>query len=88
MVIFCTNSNAPITFRDPVEADFLKSGTRKNFLTPKHEVIEEHMSITEEDGGYLIKNNTERFRKWQEASALGHWAVMRTVVPDEVWENW
>ena len=72
-----------------MEQDFLKSQTRKNFLTPIHELVaEEYMSIKEEDGGLLLRNNTERFRKWQEMSALGHWAVMRTVLPKEVWENW
>ena len=37
---------------------------------------------------FLRKNGTEGFRGWQEQSALGHWAVMRTVIPKEIWENW
>ncbi|KAG9243199.1 S-adenosyl-L-methionine-dependent methyltransferase [Calycina marina] len=87
MVIFCINSDAPINFRKPVPRDFLSSGTRESFLVPKHEVLEEHMAIQEEDG-VLLRNGTERFRKWQEQNALGHWAVMRTVLPKEIWENW
>lgn len=88
MVIFCTNQASPITFRSPVEADFLKSGARRMFLLPKHEVKAEHIELRENDGGFLRSNGTERFRGWQETSAMGHWAVMRTVLPKEVWEEW
>ena len=88
MVIFCTNSAAPVTFRSPKVADFLKSGARKAFLLPKHEVREEDVGRRVEDGGVLSRNDTGRFRGWQEKSALGHWAVMRTVLPKEIWEEW
>jgi hypothetical protein len=36
----------------------------------------------------LSSNDTERFRGWQEKSAMGHWAVMRTVLPEKIWEDW
>ncbi|KAH8598814.1 S-adenosyl-L-methionine-dependent methyltransferase [Bisporella sp. PMI_857] len=88
MVIFCTNSDSPVTFRRPVEQDFLRSQARKVYLYPKYEVKDEHIALREDDGGVLTKNDTERFRGWQQASALGHWAVMRTVLPSEVWEDW
>jgi len=55
---------------------------------PKHEVKYEDIEATEEDGGVLLRNGTERFRKWQQTSAMGHWAVMRTVLPKEIWEDW
>jgi hypothetical protein len=41
-----------------------------------------------EGAGILRRNETERLVKWHEMSALGHWAVMRTVLPEEVWEAW
>lgn len=41
-----------------------------------------------EKEGLLLRNGTEAFRKWQLQSAMGHWAVMRTVLPREVWEDW
>lgn len=44
-----------------------------------------------EDGegkGVLWRNGTEVFKKWHESSALGHWGVMRTVIPPEIWEGW
>jgi len=88
MVIFCTNAADKVTFRKPTETDFLHSGARKVFLMPEHEVDEAIFIEVESDGGVLSRNDTERFKNWQQASALGHWAVMRTVLPDIVWENW
>lgn len=58
------------------------------FLLPIHEVDYAVFEEKEEDGGVLSKNDTERFRGWQQKSALGHWAVMRTVLPSEIWEGW
>jgi hypothetical protein len=88
MVIFCTNSEDPITFRSPVAKDFLGSGARREFLLPTHEVEKDEFALLEGDGGLLLRNDTERFRAWQQTSALGHWAVMRTVLPKEIWEDW
>lgn len=36
----------------------------------------------------LRRNDTKALESYHETSALGHWVVMRTVVPDFVWENW
>ncbi|TVY73563.1 Polyamine aminopropyltransferase [Lachnellula suecica] len=88
MVIFCTNDTDKVTFRQPIEADFLNSGARKIFLLPQHEVDEGLFVEIESDGGILSRNDTERFKSWQQQSALGHWAVMRTVLPARVWEDW
>ncbi|KAL2062809.1 hypothetical protein VTL71DRAFT_5881 [Oculimacula yallundae] len=104
MVIFCvkpttssssipsdpsTSSNTPtVTFRDPVEKDFLGSRARQAYLLPIHEVDYEAFGFKEGDGGVLRRNDTQRFKAWQEESAKGHWAVMRTVIPEGVWENW
>ena len=88
MVIFCTNAVDKVTFRRPTEADLLSSGARKAFLMPQHEVDEAVFTEVKSDGGILRRNDTERFKNWQQTSALGHWAVMRTVLPDMVWENW
>lgn len=89
-----------ITFRKPVVGDFLGSKAREAFLLPVHEV--DYMKFVDGGGngrkevksggvegeGMLFKNGTEQFRGWQQTSALGHWSVMRTVVPGWVWENW
>jgi hypothetical protein len=88
MVIFCTNSEDQVTFRKPTEADFLGSHARKMFLLPKHEVADNDFKAVEGDGGILRKNDTQRFKGWQQTGALGHWAVMRSVLPKEIWEDW
>lgn len=71
-----------------MEGDFLNSGARKAFLVPQHEVDHSVFEEVEGDGGILSRNDTERFKGWQQRSALGHWAVMRTVLPDSIWEDW
>ena len=81
-----------LRFRRAEIGDLLDSPARRAFLMPKHEIqldafgtIEE----LEELGGLLYKKDAnDRFRLWHESSALGHWSVMRTVLPDEAWENW
>lgn len=93
MVIFCTNSaSQPVTFRKPNEKDFLGSRARRQFLLPLHEVDDAAMSVggeeKEGEGGILRSNETERFVPWQQQSASGHWTVMRTVLPAQVWEQW
>jgi hypothetical protein len=94
MVIFCTKQDSkPLTFRKPVDADYLGSNARKMFLVPEHEIEEGFWGEQEGEGddadrGVLSKNDTMRLTKWQEKSAAGHWRVMRTVLPSEVWEKW
>lgn len=89
MVIFCTNSqDGTITFRKPVESDYLNSHARRKFLVPKHEIFREQFALKESDGGILRSNNTKRFEAWQQKSAVGHWAVMRNVLPDKIWQDW
>lgn len=89
MVIFCLKtSEKDIKFRQPTDADFLKSGARKAYLMPKHEIEGGVFSEQEGDGEVLSRNDTGRLEKWQRRSAVGHWKVMRTVLPSEIWESW
>ena len=85
MVFFCRKSNMPVTFRKPREADFLGSGARREYLVPRHEIKPEEFVG---NGDVLRSGKTKQLEKWQAQSALGHWRVMRTVLPDAVWENW
>lgn len=40
-------------------------------------------------GKYLLRaKEVGRLHKYQDRSALKHWAIMRKVLPDAVWENW
>ncbi|KAH8884702.1 S-adenosyl-L-methionine-dependent methyltransferase [Thozetella sp. PMI_491] len=87
MVIFCTKTERRITFRKPTRRDLLNSPSRDSFLFPKHEVTDGHF-LTGHDEGILRRNDTEKLVKWHEKSAVGHWNVMRNVLPPLVWENW
>jgi hypothetical protein len=86
MVFFCRKSGRePVKFRKAIEADFLGSGLRKAYMVPKHEI---QASEFQTEGDILTKKNTALLEKYQTKSAVGHWKVMRTVLPDGVWENW
>ncbi|KAI9780568.1 MAG: hypothetical protein M1839_006686 [Geoglossum umbratile] len=91
LVVFCAKSDKPFSFRKPTEEDYLGSHARRNHLWPKHEVDQEMFQPNDEEEqvGVLKAGKTmQMLQKWQEHSALGHWAIMRTVIPDRVWENW
>ncbi|KIW71620.1 hypothetical protein PV04_03762 [Phialophora macrospora] len=85
MVFFCRKQSIPVKFRTPGPADFLGSGARRAFLLPKHEIMPDEF---DREGPVLKQGQTKDLEKWQARSAIGHWRVMRTVLPDAVWENW
>lgn len=87
MVFFCRKSKDPITFRTPIWEDYLNSRARQVFLEPKHEVQLADL-LGEESSVLLRQNNTGMVEEWQMISAAGHWAVMRTVLPAQVWNWW
>lgn len=86
MVFFCQKSEGKIEFRRPTPQDTLGSMARNAFLLPKHEVLESDFLASEES--ILARNSTDLLVKWHEKSALGHWEIMRTVIPGPVWEAW
>lgn len=91
MVIFCTKSSSPLTFRPAVSEDFLMSRARQMFLQPQHEIQQLDFLQDESgaDGGAILrKNETENMEKWHVATARGHWAIMRTVLPPKIWNLW
>lgn len=88
MVIYCTKTpDLPLTFRKAVAADMLQSRTREHFLPPRHEVFERDFRA-EGEVQTLRRNDTGVLERYHEKSAVGHWEIMRTVLPDVVWENW
>ena len=87
MVIFCKKSPTQLKFRKAVKADFLGSGARESFLSPKHE-LEIAPKNFQLEGDILRTGKTKHLERWHRQSALGHWRVMRTVLPAAVWENW
>jgi hypothetical protein len=87
MVVFCTKLSSAVSFRQPTARDKLNSPSREAFLMPKHEVTDGDF-LTTEGEGILRKNDTSKLAAWHEKSAVGHWGVMRGVLPAVVWENW
>ncbi|KAH7040845.1 spermine/spermidine synthase [Microdochium trichocladiopsis] len=87
VIIFCTKTVGAITFRQPTEADFLKSYSRRNYLLPKHEVPDSAF-MSGEKIGILRHNETSILAASHDTSAVGHWKIMRKVLPDSIWENW
>ncbi|KAK3945558.1 polyamine aminopropyltransferase [Diplogelasinospora grovesii] len=87
MVIFCTKRNDGINFRQPTVRDLLNSPTREQFLYPRFEVKDADFRARGNDG-ILTKDDTQKLVKWHEKSALGHWAIMRDIIPSFVWINW
>ena len=85
MVFICRNENKPVTFRKAVEADFLGSASRKAYMVPKHEVP---ASSFQREGELVTQANVKVLEKMHVQSALGHWKLMRKVVPAAIWENW
>ncbi|KAK5987828.1 hypothetical protein PT974_11962 [Cladobotryum mycophilum] len=87
MVIFCIKTETPLTFREPVEADFLNSRARYAYIRPQFEVQSQDF-IADQSYGLLRRNETSKVMKWHKQSAAGHWTIMRTVLPASFWENW
>ncbi|KAI1826759.1 S-adenosyl-L-methionine-dependent methyltransferase [Xylaria intraflava] len=87
VMIFCTKAEGEITFRKPVESDYLQSISRMHYLVPRYEVPLSAFS-TRDEVGILRANETAKLSKWHDQSALRHWDVMRVVMPSEIWNQW
>ncbi|KAH7392338.1 S-adenosyl-L-methionine-dependent methyltransferase [Phaeosphaeria sp. MPI-PUGE-AT-0046c] len=94
MVVICVKNdhgkgNAAITFREPVQKDFLGSIARQNFLMPRAELEVEYKYVNPENGGRMMsKNDVGELEKYHKEGAVSHWRIMRTVLPAGVWETW
>lgn len=90
MVMFCQKAKGTLSFRSPTEADFLGSQARRRHLLPKHEIKDSYFDRVKlsEKSKVLRRGQTEILEACQQESALGHWKIMRSVLPDVVWENW
>lgn len=89
LIMFCRKSGDNFTFRSPVEADFLGSPARRQHLMPVNEMDDVDINdVMKGNGRVLRKGQTDWLRTSQMRSAIGHWYVMRKVLPDIVWENW
>lgn len=92
MVVFCVKDKKPISFRKAVEKDYLGSLSRREFVPPPGELEMKLDDVTGSgkvgDGEVLRKGEEWKIEKFHPEAAKKHWAIMRTVLPDGVWEQW
>jgi len=94
MVIFCVKNDhglgkAAVNFRDAVQKDFLGSIARRNFLQPQKQLEVKYDFVSKENGGKVMGNaDVGELEKFHEDGAVSHWRIMRTVLPEGVWEMW
>ena len=93
-IIFCRNTPGPISFRKPTAADFLGSKSREHYMLPDPKLqipfpLEDSWDRAEQLQSEVLRQGDEQQWSGQQAdSAIKHWKVMRTVLPDAVWELW
>lgn len=93
MVLYCVKNDEgkgkeAVRFRKPTEQDFGKSLAKRQHLVPKVELEIDFAFDPEEKKDLLKKGNTHELERYHADSARSHWKIMRTVLPDAVWENW
>ena len=99
MVVFCTKifpasakGDKGFVFRQPDQNDIRGSLSRKQYLPPaadleidfdwpKDEEAQLARRVLKSDDTSLLEENHAN-------SALSHWRIMRTVMPNAVWELW
>ncbi|KAH9850751.1 S-adenosyl-L-methionine-dependent methyltransferase [Lenzites betulinus] len=92
-VLFCTPSPGKLEFRKPVDADFLGSYLRRhvfNELPARETDLALVLDSIPEDKReqYLLKDSANPLVQWQAQEALGHWKIMREVLPHAYWETY
>ncbi|KAK3213793.1 hypothetical protein GRF29_28g1065511 [Pseudopithomyces chartarum] len=94
MVVFCLKNDggkgkAALSFRAPSERDFMGSLARKSYLAPKpHLEIMYNLLPKGQGGREMTRKDVGELEKFHEEGAVSHWRIMRTVLPDAVWEMW
>ncbi|KAH8726487.1 S-adenosyl-L-methionine-dependent methyltransferase [Phaeosphaeriaceae sp. PMI808] len=94
MVIFCVKNDnglgkSGIVFRDPEAADFLGSIARQNYLKPKDELEVKYQFVSTKKGGRTMgRADVGELEKFHKEGAVSHWRIMRSVIPEGVWEMW
>jgi hypothetical protein len=94
MVVFCVKNDHghgknAIRFRDPEAKDLLGSIARQNYLKPRAELEVEYKYVKAEEGGRTMgRKEVGELEKYHKEGAVSHWRIMRTVLPEGVWEMW
>lgn len=94
MVVFCVKDDEgmgkkAIKFRKATADDFLGSLARSNYLQPKPELEIKYQYLEPAEGGKIMtKAGVAELEQYHKDGAVSHWRIMRTVLPDAVWETW
>ncbi|KAF8351198.1 spermidine synthase [Amanita rubescens] len=90
MVIFCSRSRSPLTFRKARDSDYLGSPLRRHVLGSLADREIDIGRIVDEAGEskYILRDGDHRLGKLQEAQGQEHWKVMREVLSDVHWETY
>jgi hypothetical protein len=91
MVVFCKKSRTPpLNFRMPNENDYLGSQARKSYMYPRREIDLSIFDIADGsmDQRVLEVGKTSILEANHVPNAIGHWKIMRSVLPAKVWENY
>jgi hypothetical protein len=91
MVVFCVKNDHGkgkfgLTFRDATDEDFMGSLARSNYLVPREEL--EIVYDMDNSAAVMKRADVGELEKWHNQGAVSHWKIMRTVLPDGVWEMW
>jgi len=90
MVLFCTASPSPLTFRMARRSDWLGSPLRRHILQSMEarEIDLGTIRDTRGDSRYILTDKHNPLGALQEKQGNHHWLVMRGVLPDIHWETY
>jgi len=90
MVLFCTQSPAPLSFRETRKSDWLGSPLRRHVLQSLdiREINLDTVRSTPGDDRYILTDHHNPLGALQEKQGDHHWLVMRQVFPDIHWETY
>ena len=94
MVVFCIKNDQgrgkqAVQFRKAGREDFLGSYARGNYLQPKDALEIKYSYVSPEKGGRVMgRAQVGELEKHHRVGAVGHWGLMRNVLPPGLWEMW
>ncbi|KZV65795.1 hypothetical protein PENSPDRAFT_689537 [Peniophora sp. CONT] len=94
LIIFCSPSTKPLTFRSAVEADFLGSPLRSRVLGSFGSKWEVNAHVVRGDlegkdsSRWILRDQPNHLADWQKPAAFEHWKIMRNILPEVFWTTY
>ncbi|KAF2014645.1 hypothetical protein BU24DRAFT_423551 [Aaosphaeria arxii CBS 175.79] len=94
MVVFCVKNDYgkgkdAVRFREAGHEDWRGSIARRNFLQPRDDLEIPYVYTKPEEGPEVMRRkDVGELEKYHKQGAVSHWKIMRSVLPDGVWETW